>query len=285
LITEVGSRKKIDYMKNVTDSLLCKVVNVPTERGGYVGFQLFKECKVDSDDSGEWYVEIDAHDKALPLMFEFQNQYFSYRLWNALRLRSTNQLRMYEILKQYENLGFRILSVEDLKSLLGIDKDEYTRFGDFKHRVLDACQQALAEHTDIRYTYEPYGKKGSGGKILRLKFIIVRNEDHTDPLALDAFIKQSRAECDDSIIDDGLGAIYRERIELFMEACDCEFSFDEIVALNNKLRDILPYSEFSDALHCFHYINDRYQAMNRQNKKRKVSSRFDYVKSIMDKEI
>ena len=134
-IMELDSRIKIDYMKKVTDSLLCKVVNVPTERGGYTGFQLFKECKVDMDDKGEWYVEIDAHDKALPLMFEFQSRFFSYQLWNALRLRSSNQLRMYEILKQYEKIGSRVLGVDELKELLGIDKKEYALFNNFKKWV------------------------------------------------------------------------------------------------------------------------------------------------------
>ena len=70
-----------------------------------------------------------------------------------------------------------------------------------------------------------------------------------------------------------------------MDACNGEFSFDEVEALNNKLRDILPYDEFSDPLYCYHYINDRYHTMNRQSKKRKITSRFDYVKSLMDKVI
>ena len=47
------------------------------------------------------FYEIDAHDRALPLMFDFKNKYFKYELWNALRLKSPNQVRMYEILKQW----------------------------------------------------------------------------------------------------------------------------------------------------------------------------------------
>jgi hypothetical protein len=34
-------------------------------------------------------------------------------------------------------------------------------------RVLDSCQQAPAENTDIKYAYEPYGKLGRGGKVLK----------------------------------------------------------------------------------------------------------------------
>ena len=63
-------RMNIEQLKATTDRLLSKVVSIPNERGGYTSFQLFKECTVDRDKNnyGEWYVEIDAHDKALPLM-------------------------------------------------------------------------------------------------------------------------------------------------------------------------------------------------------------------------
>ena len=51
-------------------------------------------------------------------------KYFKYELWNALCLKSLNQIRMYEILKQYEGLGRRELSVQSLRELLGIAPTE-----------------------------------------------------------------------------------------------------------------------------------------------------------------
>jgi plasmid replication initiation protein len=169
-------RIDIQYIQNVTDSLLKKIICIPDGNGGQISFQLFKRCRISIDDNGERYVEIDAHDESLPLMFDFKYKYFNYHIWNAIRLKSTNQIRMYEILKQYPGIRYRILSVEDLKRMLGIEKDEYPRFGDFKNCVINVCQRALEENTDIKFTYEPHGKKGPGGKILALKFIIQQNE-------------------------------------------------------------------------------------------------------------
>ena len=190
-IMEIG-RVNIDHMKAITNSLLSKVVNVPNDSGGYTGFQLFKQCVVDMDEEEGWYVEIDAHDKALPLMFEFKDRYFSYKLWNALRLKSANQLRMYEILKQYERVGERTIPVVELKNLLGIEPTEYPRYGDFRRWVLDACQVALTENTDITFTYEPFGKKGRGGKVIQLKFTIKKNEGFIDPVSLVDFMRHNR---------------------------------------------------------------------------------------------
>jgi len=286
-IMELRSLVKVSDMKIVTNSLLCKVVNIPDERGGYRSFQLFKECVVSRDD-GIWYIEIDAHDKALPLMFEFKTHYFSYSLWNALRLKSSNQLRMYEILKQYEKVGERILTVDELKELLGIGKNEYTRFGDFKNRVLDVCQQALSEQTDIKFSYESYGKKGKGGKILRLKFTIKKNSDHKDKITLNTFIddqeKESHVQVAFDDISDYEFSKYDERINFFREACNNEFSTKEIMTLFDKIRDIQPHLITND-LRCYHYISDRYNEMLMRNEKCTIKSRFGYVKSLIGVEL
>ena len=104
---------KITRLKVTTDNLLTKIVHIPKESGGYSSFPLFNECEVDKDELGEWYVTIDAHNKALPYMFDFKDRYFKYELWNALRLKSANQIRMYEILKQYETIGKREINIHD----------------------------------------------------------------------------------------------------------------------------------------------------------------------------
>ena len=296
-IMELDSRINIEYMKRVTDSLLCKVVNVPEERGGYTAFQLFKKCKVTRDDSGEWYVEIDAHDDALPLMFDFQARFFSYQLWNALRLRSSNQLRMYEILKQYEKIGSRVLGVEELKELLGIGKNEYALFKDLRVRVLDACQQALKESTDIRFNYEPFGKKGKGGKILFLKFTIEKNTEYVDQLTLFEFIEERKKEVIevhgewddwDEVAEDtdnvDIPDAYRERIEFLAEACNNEFSFNEVVVLFNEMRSKLPHSLIQEEIQCYDYLMDKYREMIMRNERIKIQHRFGYLRSIIGKD-
>ena len=178
-------RLNTTQLKATTDSLLSKVVSIPTEHGGYKSFQLFKECTVDKDEFDQWYIEIDAHDRALPLMFDFKDRYFTYELWNALQLKSGNQLRMYELLKQYESVGERKVTLAALKELLGISSEEYPRWDNFKRRVIDSCQEALRENTDICFDYEPIK---SGRKISGIRFIIKKNKSHVDKLSLDEFI-------------------------------------------------------------------------------------------------
>jgi len=289
-IMEFSSHVKIEYIKHVTNSLLCKVVNVPTDRGGYEGFQLFKRCKVDVDDNGEWYIEIDAHDQALPLMFQFKERYFTYELWNALRLKSSNQLRMYEILKQYEKALERVVSVNELKDLLGIGQEEYARYGDFRTHVLDVCKMALEENTDIKYTYEPTGKKGKGGKILNLKFSIKKNENFMDQLSLAGFIEQreshtftSGVECEDNDEGEGINYFEQNTYPLMKEACNNEFNQDEIQVLYNFIIKIMPPSSKGNwQLEAYDYLKRKYDELKWQANRTKINNRFGYLKKIIE---
>ena len=178
---------KLEYIKAITAHLLQKIVTVPSENDPtlYEQFQLFKKCKVEKDEFGEIYLKFDAHDDALPLIFEFKEKYFKYALWNVLRLTSRNQIRMYELLKQYEPIGMREIKLNKLKDWLGVSQDEYNRWYDFKKYVLDSCQKALLENTDIKYDYElmKTGRRFSG-----VRFIIKKNEDYKDPLKLEEYV-------------------------------------------------------------------------------------------------
>ena len=170
--------KNIKYFNNLAKKLLSQVVSVPNSSGGFKAFPLFQTFDLDKDkETGEWYIEIDAHKKALDLMFNFKNKYFKYELWNIIYLRSNNQIRIYELLKQYENIGKRELSISQLRFFLDIKDNEYIGsdgFENFKKKVLKTCQKALKEKTDICFDFKR-GKTGRGGKWLSIIFTIYQN--------------------------------------------------------------------------------------------------------------
>lgn len=258
-IMEFG-RLNIAQLKASTDNLLMKVVHLSKKNGGYSSFQIFKECTLDKDENNEWYIEIDAHDKALPLLFEFKNRYFVYELWNALRLKSPNQVRMYEILKQYENIGQRELSIEDLRELLGIAKNEYDRWDNFRRKVIDSCQQALKEETDICFTYER-GKVGKGGKWLTIIFFIKKNVNYVDQLTLDEFIESQPEpsgidtyECTEGEDTDPTNFDYGSELAntLGSAACNDEFTPAQIRRLQDLVLQAVP--DYRDDLELCDYL-------------------------------
>lgn len=170
--------QNIKYFNKIAAKLLSQVVSIPNSNGGFKAFPLFQTFELDKDkETGEWYIEIDAHDKVLELMFGFNDKYFKYEFWNIAGLTSNNQIRMYEILKQYEKLGKRETSIEQLRFLLDIKDNEYIGsdgFENFKKKVLKPCQKALKEKADICFDFKR-GKTGRGGKWLSIIFTIYPN--------------------------------------------------------------------------------------------------------------
>ena len=262
-------------VKQVTDNLLCKIVHLDTPEGGYQSFQLFKECNLYQDELQQWQIEIDAHDKALPLMFEFKKDYFTYELWNALRLKSTNQLRIYELLKQYEKIGERIVPLGTLKEFLGLEPTQYPVWQNFKTRILDSCQQALLENTDICFTYEPIkvGRKFTG-----VKFFISKNEKYIDQLSLAEFIDLQPAA------DEPTEREYsNEHISLLAEACNNEFDEEQMQLINSLMSDLKLDTRNETFLgeSKFFSLQKKYLELNLRAKKTKITDRFAYLKGMI----
>lgn len=279
-IMGLGSDMNIPHFKSAVRGILQKIVEVPNEGGsGYTAFQLFKRARVEKNDLGEWYVELDSHDEALPLMFDFKNKYFKYELWNALRLKSPNQVRMYEILKQYESLGQRELSVSELRELLGIGKKEYsdrTGWSNFKKYVLDSCQEALSEFTDISYTYER-GRTGQGGKWLTIVFHISKNKNYADPLSLREFI-DLQPDPDIVPIEKHYGSELADL--LGSVACNDEFSSEQIRVLQDLVIRAVPGN---DQKAMCDYLLQMYHKMNCYEVDK--SKRFAYLRQMIETDL
>lgn len=296
-IMELG-RINIAYYKRVAESLLGKAIFIPTERGGFTGYTLFSEFKVDSDEYGEWHVNIDANEKVLPLLFDFKNHYFRYELWNALRLRGKNQLRMYEILKQYEKIGYRIVSLEDLRNWLGIEPNEYPQYKYFRQEVLEPCKKAIAENTDITFTYEPHSKRGR--KIVGLIFHIEKNVNHKDPLSLREFIELnsdnvidydqlSHLNLDDIDPDEAMelqqeGKITRrEELVVFLrDAVNREFTVKQMQILYDIAIHNLPSVQGADL---YRHFQTKYNYMKEKESRGEVRVPFGYMKKIIGQSI
>jgi len=316
-IMELG-RMNVSYYKKVAESLLSKVITLTTKYGGFDAFTLFSRFRLDSDEQGGWYVDIIANDEAMPFLFEFKNNYFKYELWNALHLKGPNQLRMYEILKQYERIGYRIVTLADLRHWLGIEENEYPLYSTFRRDVLEPCKKAISDNTDISFTYEPH-KRGAKGKIFELKFNIQRNANHKDPLTLRKFVElnsdniidintqldlndidsDSMSEPldagfipkrnaiidvwnmdDDNINPDTLPK-YEARLVFLRGAVNGEFTRDQMVVLYDLMAERMPQI-FNDDTECYDHLRRKYNAVKLIDNQGKIRhSCFGYLKSII----
>ncbi len=169
----IGLNTKSDYsyIKGATKNLLGKVFTITTPKSE-LQTHWFSSVEY-FDNKGE--VEITFDPKLKPFLLQLKERFTTYRLQEAVQLKSSFSIRMLELLHQYEKLGERIFEIRKLRTLLGVEEDQYKLYADFKKRVILPAQKELAEKTNISFEFEEI-KNSYAVEKLRFKIIPATRE-------------------------------------------------------------------------------------------------------------
>ncbi|MBU3174423.1 replication initiation protein [Clostridium estertheticum] len=103
-----------------------------------------------------------------------------YQIKYSLNFKSIYSQRIYYYLKRFEDTGFRIDSLDELRTKLNCPKS-YNLFSNFRLYVLDPAFREINDNSDISFKYEEIKKKG---KITSIKFYI-RKSNKVNKKAID----------------------------------------------------------------------------------------------------
>lgn len=108
-----------------------------------------------------------------PYMLKLNNMFTQYKLANILNMKSKYSPRIYEILKcnEFKQQGYIELEVEELRKLLRTE-GIYSRYNDFKKKVIQQSQKELKRLSDIDFDFDEIK---TGKKITSIKFYIREN--------------------------------------------------------------------------------------------------------------
>ena len=108
-----------------------------------------------------------------PFLLQLKSHITYYQLGNIIHLKHTASIRIYELLKQYENIGNRKFSVEQIRNILMIGENEYKQYRDFRRWILKVAQTELKEKTDITFEYI---EEKQGRNVNFINFIITKQK-------------------------------------------------------------------------------------------------------------
>ena len=111
---------------------------------------------VHEDKSG--YLEIKFSEEIQPYLHELHNNFTKYYISEIAKFKRIYSIRFYEysimLLNKNETNKFKFcLSINDLKRRLCLE-DKYTRFSNFKSRVLDSSKKEINNLSDINLNYK-----------------------------------------------------------------------------------------------------------------------------------
>ena len=238
-------RPRYDELVEQSKNMLKMTALVKQDDGGFINRNLFSEFQLFKDkEDGQWMVSLECSSKIAPLIREQKGRFLRYKLYNTIYLKSFNQQRIYELLKQYEPIGVRLISLEDLRAFLGIGEGEYSVWGDFSQKVLKVAQKALRENTDICFEYEPVKK---GRPVVAVKFIISKNQEFVDLMEMDKFLPEadtSEYEGKEIVVRAADEDEFGEQLDLFGEKDPLAHERDAREAICYGFHDPL-YDEFN----------------------------------------
>lgn len=168
----LGEKDKLSYAEVKETARRLRMANVEIDFGNrqWTTINLFSSITIDDGS-----ITLETGGKAIALLFGLKGNFTRYYLWNVLRLESNASFRIYELLKQYENIGSKTMSVSDLKEWIGINKESYAvGFSAFRTYVLVHAQKELSKKTDISFTFK---EEKVGRKIDKIHFKITRNSN------------------------------------------------------------------------------------------------------------
>lgn len=197
-VTEFANMLDLHSKKNIYTQLkeLCKgLVNnknfaIDTENGGFLYFNWVASAEYKPSEA---VIEIEFSQKLKPMLLELKERFTTYYIANVMSLKSSYAIRLFEILKQYEAIGTRLVTVEDLKQMLGLlnvekTEEKYNLYGHFKSRVLLPAQKEIKQKTDIYFTFEEVKENK---RVVAIKFYIHENKKNKKQVELQEYSQMS----------------------------------------------------------------------------------------------
>jgi plasmid replication initiation protein len=126
---------------------------------------------------GEGRVWLRFDEDLVPHLLGLKAQFTQYRIKDVYQFSKASSWRVYELLKQFKDIGQREFEVEEFKRKVGV-ADHYKVIADLRKRVIDPAIAEINAASDILVQYE---QKKRGRRITKFLFLIFDNDNTKTP--------------------------------------------------------------------------------------------------------
>ncbi|MEK5209803.1 replication initiation protein [Psychrobacillus sp. FSL H8-0510] len=168
-LLELKGQSAYTELRSMTRDVLSKPIDITIEDEA-VQINWFSMVKYNST---KGTITIEIHPFWEKYLLSLTSNFTSYKLFNITNLKSIYSLRIYELLKSRINLNStRTISLQELRTKMGIDPGQYPMYSNFKQRILLQAQKELKAESDIYFEFNEIKK---GRAVDKIEFHIFRN--------------------------------------------------------------------------------------------------------------
>ena len=114
-------------------------------------------------------IKIGINPFVLPYFLEIKERFTEFNLRYLIAMGSSYGIKLYKLLKQYQTIGNRTLTIDEIRTQLGINPEKYDRYDNLKRKVIETAKRHINDHTDIQIEYSEIKL---GRKVHKLTFYI-----------------------------------------------------------------------------------------------------------------
>jgi len=239
---------------------------------------LFEQAECEQDEDGLWKVTLECTQKAMKYIFNIENLgYLRYKLRTIVSLTSRYSYILFLYLEKNRFRKTWEIAINDLKEILYCENDDFYReFRYFNQRILKRCHKELNEKTGCHFTYEPIKRRHT---VKAIRFTLetlsdlnptdipqLRLEEYSEPEDHIAFLQEACRPSDSQ--------------ESEFSRAEMEQIFEVIVTVPD---DQLPSNVPTGSLlfRRYHYLSEKYAALNRAAEKKTIQNRFAYFLKML----
>jgi len=180
-LIDINSKENYRYVKEVAERLVSKHIGIEIRQGNNEIFGFFNIFSHITHQKGSGKLRIAFNPNIRELLIKLKGDFTKIPKKEVYKLASSYSIKLYQMLKRFEDTGVRVDEVYKLRQKLGVEDYEYKRFPDFERWVLKKAVDDINRKTDIEVSYE---KIREGRRIKQIKFIIKQKEGYTTEEAI-----------------------------------------------------------------------------------------------------
>jgi plasmid replication initiation protein len=170
-ICQLSGESSYKEIRNITFSLIEKGIRIiditdPINK---------REIQVSWLSSADYYqgkVKLSFSPKLKPYLLQLKEKFTAINVIDLMQFKSIHAIRIYELLKQYQDIGERTLTINEIKECCGVT-GKLTKYHDFEQKILLISQREINKKSDIHFEFE---RIKPSRKIEGIKFIISKNK-------------------------------------------------------------------------------------------------------------
>ncbi|WP_029523661.1 replication initiation protein [Persephonella sp. KM09-Lau-8] len=144
------SERNYSYVRKLANSLRTKGFKIKIKEDFEIVVNIFSY----TGGEGTRYLIVGFNADLVPFLLKLKGGFTQIPKKEVFKLASSYSIKLYQLLKRFEDTGKRVDKISDLKEKLGIPSERYKSFRDFNKRVLKKAIEDINKLTDIQVSYE-----------------------------------------------------------------------------------------------------------------------------------